>query len=98
LILEQILSQSFLKNSLISIEYPKAAPANHNQYFGRDTRVCLALFHKQRNKQKLILFFSLFVKNKQRQTKKLPQLNWTSSGQAAMKTERNEFLIFDKFS
>jgi len=45
-----------------------------------------------------VLFFSLFVKNKQRQTKKLPQLNWTSSGQAAMKTERNEFLIFDKFS
>jgi len=38
------------------------------------------------------------VKNKQGQTKKLPQLNWTSSGQAAMKTERNEFLIFDKFS
>jgi hypothetical protein len=37
------------------------------------------------------------VKKKERQTKKLPQLNWTSSGQAAMKTERNEFLFLINF-
>jgi len=88
----------FSKNiSLISIEYPKAAAANHNQYFRRDTRVCLAIFHKQTNKQNIFLFVCLFLKNKQKQTKKLPQLNWTSSGQAAMKTERI-FWIFSEFS
>jgi hypothetical protein len=85
------------KNSLISIEYPKAAPANHNQYFGRDTRVCLAIFHKQTNKQKQIFVFLFVCENKERQTKKLPQLNWTSSGQAATKTERNEFLFLINF-
>jgi len=76
--------------SLISIEYPKAATANHNQYFGRDTRICLCNFQKQTKNS----FLFVFEKNQQRQTKKLPQLNWTSSGQAAMKTERNEFLFF----
>ena len=81
------------KMSLISIEYPKAATANHNQYFRRDTRVCLFIFQKQ---TKTFDWF-LLVKNKQRQTKKLPQLNWTSSGQAAMKTERNEFLLLINF-
>jgi len=79
--------------SLISIEYPKAATANHNQYFGRDTRICLCIFQKQTK-----TVFCLFLKKKQqRQTKKLPQLNWTSSGQAAMKTERSEFLFLINF-
>merc|ERR1719400_1365992 len=49
-----------------------------------------------KNKQRLLIVF-LLSKNKQRQTKKLPQLNWTSSGQAAMKTERI-FWIFSEFS
>ena len=49
-----------------------------------------------KNKQQLFIVF-LLVKNKQRQTKKLPQLNWTSSGQAATKTERNEFLLLINF-
>jgi len=80
----------FEKMSLISIEYPKAATANHNQYFRRDTRICLCIFQKQTKNS----FLFVFEKQKQRQTKKLPQLNWTSSGQAAMKTERNEFLFF----
>ena len=39
------------KMSLISIEYPKAATANHNQYFRRDTRVYLFISAKQTNKQ-----------------------------------------------
>lgn len=52
------------KMSLISIEYPKAATANHNQYFRRDTRVCLFIFQKTNKQTKTdSCFVCLFVKN-----------------------------------
>jgi len=55
-----------------------------------------ASFQKQRSKERYFFVF-LLVKYKRRQSKKLPQLNWTSSGQAATKTERNEFLLLINF-
>jgi len=54
-----------------------------------------SIFHKQTNKGESSFVFC--EKSKRGQSKKLPQLNWTSSGQAAMKTERI-FWIFSEFS
>merc|ERR1719357_1931483 len=57
----QILFLSSKIVPLISIEYPKAATANHNQYFRRDTTFCPIVFVTNKQTQKMDFFVFLHV-------------------------------------
>ena len=81
----------FWKNSLISIEYPKAAAANHNQYFRRDTRVCL--FHlSQTNKQRWAFFCFLWKIGNGDKVKSYH--SWIGQVQAKLQWRQNAFFGF----
>ena len=73
---------------LISIEYPKAATANHNQYFRRDTRFCPIVFVTNKQTQKIFTFLC-FCKWKTIQDKQKGYHSWIGKVQAKLQWRQN---------
>ena len=73
---------------LISIEYPKAATANHNQYFRRDTRFCPIVFVTNKQTQRICTFLC-FCKWKTIQDKQKGYHSWIGKVQAKLQWRQN---------